>query len=67
MSPGLTLTEGLGKAGLPVEALGGITANAPIPRPAQADEIAGAVLFLSSAQASFATRADFLVDGGFAA
>jgi NAD(P)-dependent dehydrogenase (short-subunit alcohol dehydrogenase family) len=66
VSPGLTLTDGLQKAGMPAQAAGAITANLAIPRPAQPDEIASTVLFLTP-QASYVTGSDYLVDGGFAA
>jgi NAD(P)-dependent dehydrogenase (short-subunit alcohol dehydrogenase family) len=67
VSPGLTETSGLQKAGMPLEALGALTAGQPIARAAQPEEIADMVHFLCSPAARFATGADFLVDGGFAA
>ena len=36
-------------------------------RHAKADEIAGMVAYLASAEAAFVTGADLLIDGGFAA
>lgn len=41
-----------------------IAANFPVPRPGEPDEIAAAVLFMASAQASYITGAALLVDGG---
>jgi NAD(P)-dependent dehydrogenase (short-subunit alcohol dehydrogenase family) len=41
-----------------------LTANSPIGRPAQPEEIAGMVLYLASPLASFATGGVYLVDGG---
>jgi NAD(P)-dependent dehydrogenase (short-subunit alcohol dehydrogenase family) len=67
LSPGITATEGLGKAGVPPEAAVGLTAQQPVARPAQPDEIAATALFLCSAEARFITGSDFVVDGGYAA
>jgi NAD(P)-dependent dehydrogenase (short-subunit alcohol dehydrogenase family) len=41
-----------------------VTANSPLGRPAQPEEIAGMVLYLASPLASFATGGVYLVDGG---
>ncbi|HEY0064973.1 MAG TPA: SDR family oxidoreductase [Telluria sp.] len=38
-----------------------------LPRHGRADEVAGMVAYLASAQAAFVTGADLLIDGGFAA
>jgi 3-oxoacyl-[acyl-carrier protein] reductase len=38
-----------------------------LPRHGQADEVAGMVAYVASAQAAFVTGADLLIDGGFAA
>lgn len=38
-----------------------------LPRHGQADEVAGMVAYLASAEAAFVTGADLLIDGGFAA
>jgi NAD(P)-dependent dehydrogenase (short-subunit alcohol dehydrogenase family) len=56
-----------------IEALGAITAagtsrtTAPMARKADPSELAGAVAFLASADASFITGAALMVDGGFTA
>ncbi len=66
VSPGATITDGLGKAGLSQEAVAANTAHQAVPRLATADEIASAVLFVCSSQAAYATGSDVRVDGGFA-
>lgn len=45
----------------------GLHAMMAVPRHAKADEIAGMVAYLASAEAAFVTGADLLIDGGFAA
>lgn len=67
VSPGPTETE-IFKRGAPdeqVEALRQmLTANVPMKRMAEADEIARAVLFLASSEASYINGVDLFVDGG---
>jgi NAD(P)-dependent dehydrogenase (short-subunit alcohol dehydrogenase family) len=41
-----------------------VTANSPMGRPAQPDEIVGMVLYLASPLASYATGGVYVVDGG---
>jgi NAD(P)-dependent dehydrogenase (short-subunit alcohol dehydrogenase family) len=68
VSPGPTSTPFLGKLGLPDadldSAAATIKAKVPLHRFAKADEIAKAALFLASADASFITGAELIVDGG---
>jgi NAD(P)-dependent dehydrogenase (short-subunit alcohol dehydrogenase family) len=61
VSPGPTRTEGTGAMG---EGLEQLAAQAPAGRPATADEIAEAVVFLASDRASFIYGAKLAVDGG---
>ncbi|WP_341906651.1 SDR family oxidoreductase [Polaromonas sp. YR568] len=72
ISPGSTLTERLGKAIAldaknaqisPEVALARITDKLPLGRIAQPEEIAQAVLFLASSQASYVTGANLMMDG----
>ena len=61
VSPGPTRTEGTGAMG---EGLEQLAAEAPAGRPATADEIAEAIVFLATDRASFIYGAKLAVDGG---
>ena len=61
VSPGPTRTEGTDSMG---EGLDQLAAEAPAGRPATADEIAEAVVFLATDHASFIQGAKLAVDGG---
>ena len=61
VSPGPTRTEGTEAMG---EALEQLAAQAPAGRPATADEIAEAIVFLATDRASFIHGAKLAVDGG---
>jgi 3alpha(or 20beta)-hydroxysteroid dehydrogenase len=52
------------KRGFTREQLDQQCANLPIPRIADADEIASAIVFLASDEAAYITGAELLVDGG---
>jgi NAD(P)-dependent dehydrogenase (short-subunit alcohol dehydrogenase family) len=64
VSPGPTRTEGTAAMG---EALDQLASLAPVGRPARPEEIAAAIAFLVSDQASFVHGAVLAVDGGRAA
>jgi NAD(P)-dependent dehydrogenase (short-subunit alcohol dehydrogenase family) len=61
VSPGPTRTEGTQAMG---EGLEQLAAQAPAGRPATADEIAEAIVFLATDRASFIYGANLAVDGG---
>lgn len=61
VSPGPTRTEGTDSMG---EGLERLAAEAPAGRPATADEIAEAIVFLATDRASFVQGAKLAVDGG---
>lgn len=61
VSPGPTRTEGTGAMG---EGLERLAAQGPAGRPATADEIAEAIVFLATDRASFIYGAKLAVDGG---
>lgn len=61
VSPGPTRTEGTDAMGKDLDEL---AAQAPAGRPASADEIAEAVVFLATDRASFIYGAKLAVDGG---
>src|SRR5579862_6398304 len=61
VSPGPTRTEGTQAMG---EGLAQLAAQAPAGRPAAADEIAEAIVFLATDRASFVYGANLAVDGG---
>ncbi len=70
VSPGPIETPIFGKLGLPKEELekmaAGIVGKVPLGRIGQASEIAKAVIYLASDDASFVTGTELLVDGGMA-
>ena len=61
VSPGPTRTEGVSAMG---EGLEQLAAQAPAGRPATADEIAEAIVFLATDRASFIHGVTLAVDGG---
>lgn len=63
ISPGPTLTNGL-KGVVPNEALDYLAGNTAVQRLANPEEIAKAVLFISSDDAAFITGTELVVDGG---
>jgi NAD(P)-dependent dehydrogenase (short-subunit alcohol dehydrogenase family) len=65
VSPGYTNTPLV--AGLPEDVRGGMLGKEPIGRLAEPQEIADAVLYLASDQASFVVGANLAVDGGYTA
>jgi NAD(P)-dependent dehydrogenase (short-subunit alcohol dehydrogenase family) len=69
VSPGPITTPIFGRTGLPQEVVDDfakeIVGQVPMKRFGQPEEIAGAVLFLASADSSYVTGVDLNVDGGF--
>jgi len=63
LSPGPTLTSGL-KEAIPNQALDFLAENTALKRLGKPEEIAQAVIFLSSKEASFITGVELVVDGG---
>ena len=70
VSPGPTETPMVTKLDLPADALSSFketfTARVPVGRFGAAEEIANAVAFLASAEASYITGANLVIDGGLA-
>jgi NAD(P)-dependent dehydrogenase (short-subunit alcohol dehydrogenase family) len=70
ISPGPITTPIFGKMGLPEAAMqqmgGAILTQVPLARFGEASEIAKAVAYLASSDASFVTGTELLVDGGMA-
>jgi NAD(P)-dependent dehydrogenase (short-subunit alcohol dehydrogenase family) len=71
VSPGMVPTPFQGKMGMPQDVLDGfatyVTAATPLARTGTPDEIAAAVAFLASTDASFVAGAELVVDGGWSA
>ena len=68
VSPGPVQSPLLGRLGVPAEQLSEVAANIqaqiPLKRFGTADEIASAVLYLSSVESAFIVGAELVVDGG---
>ena len=64
VSPGFTMTD-LTRQSLSDEQMSKLSKTVPLGRFAEVDEIAGVVLFLSSAQNTYLTGQNLVVDGGF--
>ena len=68
VAPGPILTPIFGRTGLPQEAIDewakGVVAKVPMKRLGQPEEVAGAVAFLASRDASYITGVEINVDGG---
>jgi len=68
VSPGPVATPIYGRLGLPDEQLGelaaGIQAQIPLKRFGTPDEIASAVVYLSSPEAAFIVGTELIIDGG---
>jgi NAD(P)-dependent dehydrogenase (short-subunit alcohol dehydrogenase family) len=64
VAPGPILTPILEKTGLPKEAFDGFVQKVPMKRFGQPEEVAGAVAFLASKDASYITGVELNVDGG---
>ncbi len=68
ISPGPIVTPIFGRTGLPKEAIDEfakeIVAKVPLKRLGQPEEVAGAVAFLASSDASYITGVELNVDGG---
>ena len=69
VSPGYTISNGFEKAGVPTDQIEGlvkaIAEKLPLKRFAQANEIANAVCFLASDEASYIQGTELVVDGGY--
>jgi NAD(P)-dependent dehydrogenase (short-subunit alcohol dehydrogenase family) len=64
VAPGPIVTPILEKTGLPKEAFDGFVQKVPMKRFGQPEEVAGAVAFLASKDASYITGVEVNVDGG---
>jgi 3-oxoacyl-[acyl-carrier protein] reductase len=63
VEPGLTASDRV-KSNLDMSVLNSLTAHQPVPRPGSSEDVASAVLFLASKEASYMTGSSILVDGG---
>ncbi|MES2320796.1 MAG: SDR family oxidoreductase [Pseudomonadota bacterium] len=63
VEPGMVASDRM-KAGVNEQQAAAISSNFAVPRPGHPDEIASAVLFMASPEASYITGTSLLVDGG---